>query len=50
MLFRSHPRLQDTLLAALGNIEPHRLLDLRYLDIEAGAEQPESELLPILQD
>ncbi len=49
-LQKRHPRLQDTLLAALGNIEPHRLLDMRYLDIEAGAEQPESELLPILQD
>ena len=49
-LQKQHPRLQDTLLAALGNIEPQRLLDTRYLDIEAGADQPASELLPILQD
>ena len=49
-LEKQHPRLKDTLLAALGNIEPQRLLDTRYLNLEAGADQPESELLPILQD
>ena len=45
---RDHPRLKDSLLAAMGNIETQRLLDPRYLDLEASApEEAENTLLPI---
>ncbi len=40
-----HPHLKDNLLAAMGNIDPSRLLDARYLDLESAAE---AELFPIL--
>jgi tRNA 2-thiocytidine biosynthesis protein TtcA len=33
-----HPHLKDSLLAAMGNIKPQRLLDPRFLDPEAGDE------------
>jgi tRNA 2-thiocytidine biosynthesis protein TtcA len=44
-----HPHLQETLLAAMGNVELKRLLDPRYLDLDgAAAGEAEAELLPIL--
>jgi tRNA 2-thiocytidine biosynthesis protein TtcA len=46
-----HPNLKDSILSALGNIEPQRLLDTRYLDLEAGDEVGSArELLPILTE
>ena len=47
---KDYPHLKETLLSAMGNLEPSRLLDPRYLDLggTSGANQP--ELLPILQD
>jgi tRNA 2-thiocytidine biosynthesis protein TtcA len=45
-LERDHPHIKDNLLSALGNIEPSRLLDLRYLSHD---ESP-AELFPILAD
>jgi tRNA 2-thiocytidine biosynthesis protein TtcA len=48
-LEQRHPHLQETLLAAMGNIEVKRLLDPRYLDLDgAAAGEAEQELLPIL--
>jgi len=44
-LEKEHPHLKDSLLAAMGNIEPQRLLDTRYLDLEKT-----EELLPVLND
>ena len=44
---KDHPHLKETLLSAMGNLEPNRLLDPRYLDLGAPAEP---ELLPILDD
>lgn len=46
-LFRSleadYPHLKETMLAAMGNLNPQRLLDPRYLDLEnAGGEEEES--------
>ena len=35
-LERDYPYLKEKLLAAMGNIEPQRLLDVRYLDLENG--------------
>ena len=45
---KDYPHLKETLLAAMGNLEPQRLLDTRYLDLDGTADQPERELLPIL--
>lgn len=44
-LEKDHPHLKDSLLSAMGNIEPQRLLDIRYLDLEKT-----EELLPVLND
>ena len=43
--------MQETLLTAMGNINPSRMLDVRYLDLD-GVEEPAAarELLPILSD
>ena len=38
-LEQDYPRLKESLLSAMGNIEPARLLDTRYLDLE-GEEEP----------
>ena len=47
---KEHPYLKENLLSAIGNIEPQRLLDVRYLDLEAGdeTEASGSGLLPVL--
>ncbi len=49
-LEKDYPHLKDTLLSAMGNIEPSRLLDPRYLNLDAPAESPAPDPLPILQD
>jgi tRNA 2-thiocytidine biosynthesis protein TtcA len=44
---KDYPHLKETLLSAMGNLEPDRLLDPRYLKLD----QPtEPALLPILDD
>ena len=46
-----YPHLKETMLAAMGNINPERLLDPRFLDLDgAGAPESREELLPILPD
>lgn len=48
-LEQDHPFLKENLLSAMGNIEPQRLLDVRYLDAEAT--DPEtSTLFPVLTE
>ena len=37
-LEREHPRLKESLLSAMGNIETGRLLDPRFLDLEGNSE------------
>lgn len=49
-LEKEHPRLKDSLLAAMGNIEPQRLLDPRYLDLEGSHTAEAEALLPVLTD
>lgn len=50
-LEKEHPRLKESLLAAMGNIETGRLLDPRFLDLEGASEQREAApLLPILTE
>lgn len=48
-----YPFLKENLLSAMGNINPQRLLDTRYLDVDRGDEEPEgsgSALLPVLTE
>ena len=37
------------MLSAMGNLNPSRLLDPRYLDVEGGADT-ESELFPLITE
>ena len=48
-LEQEFPHLKENILAAMGNIEPGRLLDPRYLDLE-GTEKPVSEHFPIVNE
>jgi len=36
---KTHPFLKETLLSAMGKIEPGRLLDTRFLDLENASEE-----------
>ena len=48
---QEHPRLKESLLAAMGNIETGRQLDTRYLDLEGSTSESEPEaLFPILAE
>lgn len=47
-LEKDHPRLKESMLAAMGNINPQRLLDRRYLDPEMGDEIPAESLLQVV--
>src|SRR5215472_7581032 len=44
-----HPRVKESLLSAMGNIETNRLLDPRYLEME-GPTDPTDEPLRVLTD
>jgi tRNA 2-thiocytidine biosynthesis protein TtcA len=48
-LEQEFPHLKENILAAMGNIEPGRLLDTRFLDLE-GAEKPAPEQFPIVNE
>lgn len=39
-LEEEYPHIKENILAAMGNIEPHRLLDTRFLDGVSGGAQP----------
>ena len=52
-LEKDFPRVKESLLSAMGNLETGRLLDPRYLDLEGGdlkgdGAEPESEPLTVL--
>jgi tRNA 2-thiocytidine biosynthesis protein TtcA len=47
-LEREYPYLKENLLSAMGNIEPARLLDTRFLDLDGDAGPAPSGLPPIL--
>lgn len=49
-LEKDYPHLKNTLLSAMGNLNPSRLLDLRYLDLDNATDEAESGPLPVLQD
>jgi tRNA 2-thiocytidine biosynthesis protein TtcA len=45
---KDYPHLKETLLSAMGNLEPERLLDTRYLDLEGKGRESRSEVEPLL--
>ena len=45
-LEQEYPHLKENMLSAMGNIDPGRLLDPRFLDLDE-VEAPSPELLPI---
>jgi len=44
---REHPHMKENLLSAMGNIDPSRLLDPRFLDLDE-VEAPAEEMFPIV--
>jgi tRNA 2-thiocytidine biosynthesis protein TtcA len=49
-LEQDYPRLKETLLAAMGNIQTGRLLDPRFLDLEANGASASEELAEDAED
>jgi len=51
-LEKDYPHLKESLLSAMGNLQPQRLLDTRYLDLEAADDElpSASPLLPVVTD
>lgn len=49
-LEKEHPHLKESMLSAMGNINPQRLLDTRYLNVDAADDEPSESLLPVLTD
>jgi tRNA 2-thiocytidine biosynthesis protein TtcA len=50
---KEYPFVKETLLSAMANIQPQRLLDTRYLDLEGGDEEllrSERPLFPVLTE
>jgi len=47
---KDYPHLKETLLSAMGHLEPDRLLDPRYLDLEGQKPAPEQAPLTILAE
>jgi tRNA 2-thiocytidine biosynthesis protein TtcA len=45
-----HPNLRETMLSAMGNLQPDRLLDPRYLGREEAASGRAEELFPIFTE
>jgi tRNA 2-thiocytidine biosynthesis protein TtcA len=47
-LEREYPYLKEHLLAAMSNVDPSRLLDTRYLDLDGGASAARKDPFPII--
>ena len=47
-LEKEHPRLKESMLAAMGNVHPQRLLDARLFDPDESDEPAAEKLLPIM--
>jgi tRNA 2-thiocytidine biosynthesis protein TtcA len=47
-LEQDYPHLKENILAAMGNLDPHRLLDTRFLNLDGRAAPP--EIFPILTE
>jgi len=49
-LEQDYPHLKETMLSAMGNIEPQRLLDVRYLNADMTEDAAPSTLFPIVTE
>src|SRR5882672_9591809 len=49
-LEQDYPDLKQHMLSAMGNLNPGRLLDPRYLDMEASSVAAEPEVFPIVTE
>jgi tRNA 2-thiocytidine biosynthesis protein TtcA len=49
-LEQDYPNLKDTMIAALGNVNPQRLLDPAYLDPDISDEPASARLLPLAEE
>ena len=49
-LERDHPFIRENLLSAMGNLQPSRLLDPRFLDLDGFEEDEQPALLPVLTE
>ena len=50
-LEKEHPHLRENMLAAMGNLQLERLLDVRYLDLEGSKSlQPVTDLVSVLTE
>ena len=47
---KEHPHLKESLLAAMGHLEPDRLLDPRFLDLDGHKPETRTTELPVLSD
>jgi tRNA 2-thiocytidine biosynthesis protein TtcA len=50
---KDYPHMKENLLSAMGNIEPQRLLDTRFMDLDARDDETPangSVLLPVLTE
>jgi hypothetical protein len=45
-----YPYLKQTLLTAMGNLQTSRLLDTRYLDLDAVEEERAASPFPIIEE
>jgi hypothetical protein len=48
-LEQDYPHLKENILSAMGNLDPKRLLDPRYLDPEGSRNAP-ADLFPIVTE
>ena len=49
-LERDYPFIRENLLSAMANLQPSRLLDPRFLDLDAFEEDEQQALLPVLTE
>src|SRR5438132_10000779 len=49
-LEKDYPDLKQNMLSAMGNLNPGRLLDTRFLDSKIGSDTAEPELFPIVTE
>ena len=49
-LEKDYPHLKETMLASMGNLEPERLLDTRYLDLDGSRAMVPESLFPLVTD
>jgi tRNA 2-thiocytidine biosynthesis protein TtcA len=49
-LEQDYPHLKENILSAMGNLDPRRLLDTRFLDVEGVADPPAPKPFPMVTE